>query len=1162
MSSRDKQRQVTLDLYRRGIQSFGDRHPKPLQQNHAYFYSSKVSMTWIEETRVMRIEISDQRESAVAEIRFPKPKGGSVKLSGTCSCSPGLDSVTCKHTLLSVIRLRTFLNGSMTPEVVAVLRGCDPSPVDSLVNTIDTVLQKKVAKLAADTDVDVDEKPLRLSFRVAFTGSKWASSAAVQIYEQTTLKNGGWSKGRQLSWQTAREKKELFRSPHERAVFKLAADHFGWSDTTYYGYGYNRYAYDGPSGWSQLLALVGAGNVCLAANPDRPVVVTTGEIGFGADVSETGLRLSVMVGNELIPPDARCLSDAKLGVMFATEQRLWLVPLKDHELCELTEELHELRIEVPREQAAAVVTRLAKLSEFARVRLPDEFSLGEVEADQRTYLELIPGPSAGLFVRLRVRPEEDGALLFPGDRRAGHYVISKEGYRRLLRDPDPELQRAAGIAAELQLDRFPKVVDWDWRITTDDETLDFLALLQDRQVARRQSRLGLRPDLNQQSTQLADSQMLSLSPSSEVGTESQTTFDNLGGLASESATDDLVVLWPKGAKMRMTSEITSSALRIEIEDHTDWFGIQGTIEIDGHQIPLMDLLSAMKAGRSYISLGGGLWARISAEFKKRLLGLQDVAHQNQGKLQVDFTAAPVLNDLFDTQINLKACQAWRDVLRRLEESREIDPHPPISLTADLRDYQVEGYRWLKRMATWGAGACLADDMGLGKTVQALALLIERMEEGPTLVVAPTSVGFNWMRETARFAPSINAVAYRDHDRDELLKSVRGGDLVVVSYALLQRDFDKFEQVEWGTLVLDESQAVKNAATKTSRAVRDLNAKWRLALTGTPIENHLGELWALFRVLNPGLFGSWDRFRERFGNPIEKHKDMDRRVALSRMVRPFILRRTKDEVLKELPARTEIEVDVALSDPERKRYETARLQILAQLAGLEVGGGKDHRFHVLAGLTKLRQLACHPALQDAKWKKSSAKLDALLELVEELREEKHRALVFSQFVQHLTLVRKALDARDIKYQYLDGSTPPKQRQEAVDAFQNGSYELFLISLKAGGTGLNLTAADYVIHLDPWWNPAVEDQATDRAHRIGQTRPVTVYRLVAKDTIEEKILALHGRKRELVAGILEGSDQAGKLSTDDLIDLIRGGASATPPVTGTATKPARRSKAKVG
>jgi SNF2 family DNA or RNA helicase len=433
-------------------------------------------------------------------------------------------------------------------------------------------------------------------------------------------------------------------------------------------------------------------------------------------------------------------------------------------------------------------------------------------------------------------------------------------------------------------------------------------------------------------------------------------------------------------------------------------------------------------------------------------------------------------------------------------------------------------------------------MGLGKTVQALGVLLERGSGGPALVVAPTSVGDNWVRETEKFTPGLRALLYRDSDRAALIEAAGENDLVIVSYQLLQRDAKRFASRAWHTLVLDEAQFIKNSQTKTSQAVRQLEADWRIGLSGTPLENHLGELWSLFRTISPGLLGSWERFRTRFADPIERHKDDERRQSLARLVRPFILRRTKNTVLKELPPRTEITLKAELSVAERKRYEDTRMAALAELsgAGEEAQQAGQKRIRTLAWLTRLRQLACHPRLVDATWAKSSAKLDLLMSLIEELRDGEHRALVFSQFVKHLSVIREKLDELGVTYQYLDGSTPAKERQRRVDAFQAGEGDLFLISLKAGGTGLNLTGADYVIHLDPWWNPAVEDQATDRAHRIGQERPVTVYRLVAEATIEEQILALHADKRELVAGVLDGTDRAAKMNTDDLIQLIKEGA----------------------
>jgi SNF2 family DNA or RNA helicase len=446
------------------------------------------------------------------------------------------------------------------------------------------------------------------------------------------------------------------------------------------------------------------------------------------------------------------------------------------------------------------------------------------------------------------------------------------------------------------------------------------------------------------------------------------------------------------------------------------------------------------------------------------------------------------------------------------------------------------------MAAWGVGACLADDMGLGKTVQALALLLSRGAQGPALVLAPTSVCFNWVRETQRFAPGLKPILFRPGDRMSTLAALGPNDVLISTYGLMLQEAAQLSEVRFATLVLDEAQAIKNPATRRARAARDLNADWRLALTGTPMENHLGELWSLFRVLTPGLLGSWEQFRDRFAAPIERNRDPVRLKALARVIRPFVLRRKKAEVAPELPARTEMKSLVTLSPAERRMYDDARLAAIAQLEGAVDDADADKRFEVLAAITRLRQLACHPQLYDRTSQVPSSKLARFLELVDELRENGHRALVFSQFTSHLALAREALDARKIGYLYLDGQTPEAERANRVDAFQRGEAELFLISLKAGGTGLNLTAANYVLHLDPWWNPAVEDQATDRAHRIGQTQPVTVYRLVSKGTIEEAILALHDQKRDLVAGVLDGATAAARLSTEELLALIRAGESA--------------------
>jgi len=466
-----------------------------------------------------------------------------------------------------------------------------------------------------------------------------------------------------------------------------------------------------------------------------------------------------------------------------------------------------------------------------------------------------------------------------------------------------------------------------------------------------------------------------------------------------------------------------------------------------------------------------------------------------------------------------------------------EPKVPKAFEADLRPYQEEGFQWMARLAEAGFGACLADDMGLGKTVQALALLLRRGKAGPALVVAPTSVCANWAAEILKFAPALSVRHLSEGDREQTLDSLEPMDVLLCSYGLLHTESERLKAIEWSTVILDEAQAIKNAFTKRSQAAMELKAGFRLILSGTPLENHLGELWNLFRFINPGMLGSLDAFQRRFQTPIERDKDPEALHRLRRITAPFLLRRTKGQVLEELPTRTEITLELEPSAEETAFLEALRQKSLETLDAEKSAEGQT--MQVLAAITRLRRACCNPSLVQPELHIESSKLTAFLELAEELRENRHRALVFSQFVDHLSILRKALDDRGFAYQYLDGSTPAKARLRSVQAFQQGEGELFLISLKAGGTGLNLTGADYVIHMDPWWNPAVEDQASDRAHRIGQTRPVTIYRLIIKGSIEQKIVGLHQSKRQLADQLLDERTSTARLDAQALLSLLREG-----------------------
>ncbi len=618
-------------------------------------------------------------------------------------------------------------------------------------------------------------------------------------------------------------------------------------------------------------------------------------------------------------------------------------------------------------------------------------------------------------------------------------------------------------------------------------------------------------------------------------------------IAEVSALDptQVRVEWPDGQPLKLRR---AEALQVTISggDATRWFEAEGSLRFsDGVELRLAEILERLRRreGR-FIALSADEYAELGESTLAQLQLLESFRAPAESAERVLVApwmalAMPERVDGIGDASNGEAWRAWRKRVRAINKRR---PRKAAAFLGTLRDYQEAGFAWLCRMAALGTGVCLADDMGLGKTIQALALLEHRATRkaesgdvtGPMLIVAPASVCPGWIAEAARFTPDLELRWHNGAERS--LDGLTRKSVVVATYDILHRDRDVLTGVTWDTVVLDEAHNIKNAHTRRSKAAYALQAGFRLATTGTPIENHLGELWSLFHFLMPGLLGDQHAFVERFRSPIEIQHDTAARSQLQNLVRPFLLRRTKQQVLSELPPRTEIVRRIELSPDELELYEAIRLRGLDALSQPSKDKNQQ-RVRVLAELMRLRRACCHPRLVLEDSEVPSSKLAALLELIDEMRDAGHRALVFSQFVDHLTLVREALDDRGLSYQYLDGATPVTERAKLVEAFQSGKDELFLISLRAGGTGLNLTAADYVIHLDPWWNPAVEDQASDRAHRIGQERPVTVYRLVAQGTIEERLVAMHTEKRSLAADILDGTANARRLEPDELIALLR-------------------------
>jgi superfamily II DNA or RNA helicase len=707
----------------------------------------------------------------------------------------------------------------------------------------------------------------------------------------------------------------------------------------------------------------------------------------------------------------------------------------------------------------------------------------EVAADPRIHLQLRRA-AQGLIIRPRVAPLGEGPTFAPGAGRVSVLGTRKdtEGMRTLrsVRDLDDERARLSHI-------------------------LEVCPTLRDSELTGTEHRVA---DL----------------------TSCLELICELRGLG-----DEVVIEWPEGKPLSIAAERELREVHLRLSSEGAWLSAQGELEVDaGLKLSLRELLERTSKQRGrFIALDDGRFLALSEDLKRTLDGVAALSHVRAGKVELHPLALFGVASLADTQLEHDTLVAER--LARAREAAALEPEIPSAFEATLRPYQREGFAWLSRLAHWGAGACLADDMGLGKTLQALALLVERAARGPSLVVAPTSVCANWQDESRRYAPSLRVVSLGAGDREQVLSELGPFDLLVCSYGILQQERERLQQKHFQVVVLDEAQAIKNASTLRAKAALGLVSDVRVALTGTPVENHVGELWSIMNFLNPGLLGSSKSFEERFGRPIQRDGDRQAAQLLRRLVRPFVLRRKKSEVLDDLPEKTVITLRVEPSEAERALFAALREQALARLTDRDKPA--ESRVRLLAELMRMRRAACHPALVAPQAGIESSKLATLEALLEELRHGGHRALVFSQFVDYLGIVRARLSALGISYQYLDGSSSPQARANAVQAFQAGRGEVFLISLKAGGFGLNLTAADYVVHLDPWWNPAVEDQASDRAHRIGQTRPVTIYRLVMEGSIEEKILLLHAEKRDLADQLLEGTGSSGALGLDELMGLLR-------------------------
>ncbi|MCR5717537.1 MAG: DEAD/DEAH box helicase [Oscillospiraceae bacterium] len=561
---------------------------------------------------------------------------------------------------------------------------------------------------------------------------------------------------------------------------------------------------------------------------------------------------------------------------------------------------------------------------------------------------------------------------------------------------------------------------------------------------------------------------------------------------------------------------------------------------------LLDIIQSYRKKKRYHRLKTGEFVDINQSIAE-LSALMETMHISpkefvKGKMQLPAYRALYLDRMLEQnqEIYARRDSHYKQLIKSFKTVNESDFDVPESLYSVMRSYQRYGHKWLRTLSTCGFGGILADDMGLGKTLQMISVLLAERGEGCTsLVVCPASLVYNWAAEFEKFAPEMRVciIAGNAAERQRLIAEYADYDVLVTSYDLIKRDADLYEDCNFLYEILDEAQYIKNHNTAASKAVKLIKSRHRFALTGTPIENRLSELWSIFDYLMPGFLYGYETFRQEFETPIVRHSDENAVNRLSRMAKPFILRRLKGDVLRDLPEKLEEDYIVQFDEEQRHIYDAKVLELRQLLDGTSDSDFQTSKIKVLAMLTQIRQICCDPSLLFENYKGGSAKLDAVLEILGQAREGGHRVLLFSQFTSMLTLIEQELDARDIPYYKITGDTPKKMRLEMVDSFNSDDTPVFLISLKAGGTGLNLTGADIVVHYDPWWNVAAQDQATDRAHRIGQTRTVTVYKLIAKNTIEERIRQMQERKQKLADSVLTGENVSlSSLSREELMEIL--------------------------
>ena len=613
--------------------------------------------------------------------------------------------------------------------------------------------------------------------------------------------------------------------------------------------------------------------------------------------------------------------------------------------------------------------------------------------------------------------------------------------------------------------------------------------------------------------------------------------------------EKIIVEWPANIEKKNFEIIEpeeETPIKIEVNEKNDWFFLKGGLTVNGEYVNLSSLIQAMTAKQNYLKLQHGKWLKITKCLKERLQTLDSFYEGSCYDRLPVLRPSPSTTSLWQELKNhdflsISSPPKWESQITAIAKKSKTSPEVPKDFTGSLRSYQKAGFTWLMKLSAWGVGGILADDMGLGKTVQTICFLLKRATEGPSLIVCPSSVTENWKKEVNRFAPNLKMFDLRS-EKGLPQNILKPNDLLVCSYGLLLSHAEKLATCHWNAIVFDEAQVCKNPLSKTFKSAKSLKSGISIALSGTPIENNLQDLWAIFSLVNPALLGPWQQFKEEWIKESGNRQDENHR--LSQIIAPFLLRRLKQDYLSELPPKTEKILQLHLSKEERTLYDQIRAEAVALLTASkdeqnEPSGDQSFnkaRIKILSYLTKLRQLCSHPVLVEADWPVQSSKMDLFKEKAYHLLKSGHKVLVFSQFPSFLKLLQSSMLDYGARCLYLDGTTPSAERSKSIDQFQNDEADFFFISLKAGGTGINLTKADYVFHMDPWWNPAVQAQATDRAYRMGQKNPVTIYKFICKYTVEETMTGLHKRKTDLASEILSDQDQDIKRFDADYIGKL--------------------------